>query len=302
MGQGVDRRTLLAAAAAVAIDPAVPPEVIDLWPAAPPGPGGPAEPERADARGAITRIARPRLVAYRPAEPTGVAAIVMAGGGYARVEAGRESTPLCRWLRDRGVAAFELIYRLPEDGWPPAAPFEDASRAVRVVRARAAGWGIDPARVGVVGFSAGGHLAGMTAARPDASPYAPVDGADAVSARPDFAALVYPVLSMTPPLDRTRARREILGRHPTAAEGEAHSVDRLVDARTPPTFLAHAADDPIAPVGATLATFAALRAAGVPAELHVFQAGGHGWGMGRDGAGPAAWPALLAAWAGIAAR
>jgi acetyl esterase/lipase len=105
---------------------------------------------------------------------------------------------------------------------------------------------------------------------------------------------------MAPPLDRTRARREILGRHPTEAEGLAHSVDRLVDARSPPTFLAHAADDPIAPVEATLAAFAALRAAGVGAELHVFQVGGHGWGMGRPGTAPAAWPDLFAAWAGLA--
>jgi acetyl esterase/lipase len=193
VGQGIDRRTLLAAAAAVPVGPAVPPAAIDLWPALPPGAGGPTEPERTDARGAVTRIARPRLVAYLPAKPTGAAAIVMAGGGYARVEAGRESTPACRWLQARGVVAFELIYRLPEDGWPPPAPFQDASRAVRVVRAGAARWGIDPGRVGVVGFSAGGHLAGMTAVRPDGAAYPPVDGADAASARPDFAALVYPV-------------------------------------------------------------------------------------------------------------
>lgn len=297
----LDRRSLLAtaiiAAAATTARAQTAPETIELWPAAPPGAPISPGPEQSTAKGNITRVSRPRLIVYRPAHPNGTAAVVMSGGGYAHLEAGMESTPACQWLQSSGVTAFELIYRLPEDGWPPVAPFQDGQRAMRIVRSRAAAYGIAATRIGVIGFSAGGHLAGMTAVRPAAQLYPPVDAADTVSARPDFAGLIYPVLTMMPPFDNTHSRREILGEHPSAADSEAWSVERLVDAHTPPTFLAQAADDPISPIDNSLMMFGALRAAHIPAELHIFQAGGHGWGMGHPGTEERVWPELFTNWA-----
>ncbi|BDA86778.1 twin-arginine translocation pathway signal sequence domain protein [Aureimonas sp. SA4125] len=300
----VDRRSFIAMAAlaeapAVLTAPSVAalPRNLPLWPGEPPGGrglSGPGPgPERMDGRGALSHVSRPRLVVHRPAEPsrrTDTAVIVVAGGGYGRIEAGRESVPACRWLQARGITAFELIYRLPGEGWSVTAPFADGQRAMRLVRAG----GFE--RIGMLGFSAGAHLAGMTAVRPDAGYQGPVDAADAQSARPDFVGLVYPVLSMMPPVDGTRARHAILGRHPGRAEAEAFSVERLVGADTPPVFLAQSADDPVAPIDNSLMMYNALGIAGVPAALHVFATGGHGWGMGRAGGEPADWSALFADW------
>jgi acetyl esterase/lipase len=286
---------MLAAADRVKAQPA--PETIDIWPAAPSGGPGPSGPETVSAKGSLTNVSRPRLNAWRPAQPNGTAVVVIAGGGYAHIEAGHESTPACEWLQSLGVTAFELIYRLPQDGWKPLAPFQDGQRAMRVVRARAAAFAIDPARIGVIGFSAGGHLAGMTAVRPEAQLYQREDVSDDVPARPDFAALIYPVLTMMPPFDQTHAKREILGPTPSAAESEAWSVERHVDGHAPPMFLAQAADDPISPVDNSLIMINALRAARVRGELHMFQSGGHGWGMGRPGTAEQAWPNLFAVWA-----
>lgn len=237
------------------------------------------------------------MLAYPPEKPDGTAILVISGGGYVRIAARIESTPCCRWLQSTGVSAFELIYRLPPEGWPREAPFQDAQRAMRLIRAAASSQAINPNRVGVIGFSAGGHLAGMTSVLPDQGWYPPVDAADTGSARPDFAALIYPVLTMMPPYDHTHSRRSILGEHPGPAESAAFSVERHVTDRTPPTFLAQAADDPISPVENSVLMFAALRAAHVAAELHIFQSGRHGWGMGRPGTEVRAWPALLLNWA-----
>jgi acetyl esterase/lipase len=297
----VNRRSLLTTvvvAAATATSRAqTATETIELWPAGPPGGPGPQGPEQRSPRGAITGVSSPRLIAYRPTQPNRTAVLVIAGGGYVRIGAGTEGTPTCQWLQSAGITAFELIYRLPGDGWPRLAPFQDGQRAMRIVRSRAAAYGIDAARIGVIGFSAGGHLAGMTAVRPTAPLYPPVDAADTVSARPDFAGLIYPVLTMMPPFDHTHSRREIVGPHPSEAESEDWSVERHVGAGTPPTFLAQAADDPVSPVDNSLMMFGALRAAQIPAELHIFQSGGHGWGLGRPDTEVHAWPGLFTDWA-----
>ncbi|MEG0881175.1 MAG: alpha/beta hydrolase [Janthinobacterium sp.] len=274
---------------------AAPPGAIVLWPGAPPGGAAPG-PQRDSAKGSITQVGQPYLIAHRPAQPNGLTILLVSGGGYAHIEAGKESGPVASWLQARGVTAFELVYRLPREGGGVAAPFQDGQRAMRVIRARAAEWGIDPARIGMLGFSAGAHLAGMTAVQPDAALYAPVDAMDAVSARPDFAVLLYPVLTMQPPFDTTHAKKQLLGSHPGQAARDAWSVERHVDARTPPVFLAQALDDPIAPPENSRLMDAALRRAGVPVELHLFQHGGHGWGLGKAGSEPAAWPRLLQAW------
>lgn len=272
-------------------------EAIPLWPLAPPGKFATSGPEKVNAEGSITNVGRPRLNVYRPARPNGAAVVVIAGGGYAHIEAGNESTPACRWLQSSGVTAFELIYRLPQDGWPPLAPFQDGQRAMRIVRAGAIKYGVDPARIGVIGFSAGGHLAAMTAVRPDNQLYPRTNSVDDASARPDFVGLIYPVLSMMPPFDQTNARRELIGTHPVLADSEEFSVERHVDEHAPPMFLAQSANDPKSPLENSLMMFAALRAVRTPSELHVFQTGGHGWGMGRPQTEVRAWPVLFATWA-----
>lgn len=272
-------------------------ETIKLWPGAAPDGAGPTGAERRSAAGSVTNVAAPYLVVHRPARPNGTAMLVISGGGYAHIETGKESAPAADWLASLGIVAFELVYRLPGEGWSGAAPLQDGQRAMRLIRSRASGFGIDPRRIGILGFSAGAHLAGMTAAQPDAARYASVDAADQLPARPAFSALIYPVLTMQPPFDQTHAKKSLLGAHPSQAMRDAYSVELQVSAGMAPVFLAQALDDPISPVDNSLLMLAALRTAKVPAELHLFQSGGHGWGMGKAGAAVRAWPQLFAAWA-----
>jgi acetyl esterase/lipase len=270
---------------------------VALWPSMPPGTMPSPGPEKVSGKGSITKVTHPRLRVYRPERPNGTAMLVIAGGGYAHIEAGNESTPASQWLQSLGVTAFELIYRMPEDGWAHDAPFQDGQRALRIMRAGAAKDGLSGDRIGVLGFSAGGHLAGVLETTPQVARYAPQDEIDKVSARPDFAGLIYPVITFMPPLDHTHSRREIAGEHPSDAQSAAFSVEKLVDSHAPPTFLAQATDDPISAIANSKMMFAALQAAHVPSELHVFPSGGHGWGMGRPGTETMQWPSLFAAWA-----
>lgn len=274
------------------------PQSIELWPGSPPGGTAPRGPERIGQSGtgvgAVSNISRPRIEIWRPARPNGTAVLIIGGGGYFRIGIGHEVQPTAQWLAALGVTPVVLYYRLPADGWPAVAPFQDGQRAMRILRAHAGELGLDPQRIGVVGFSAGGNLAGIVATRFANAFYAPVDAADQQSARPDFAGLIYPVTSLQPPYDTTRSSRELSTQADAAT---AYSVQLHVTHDTPPTFIAHAVDDPIVNVGASLSMFDALRKQQVPAELHVFEKGGHGWGLGRPGSLVAAWPRLFAAWA-----
>ncbi len=279
------------------------PDRIELWPGPPPGGGALDHEIRAYAEtreGAITAVAHPALLTLRPGRPNGTAVIVAAGGGYRRIEAAREGFGVGRWLAGLGVTVFVLVYRLPGEGWTagPDAPLADAQRAVRMVRGNARAWGLDPARIGALGFSAGGHLMGMLSVAAERELYAPCDSRDGLSARPNFSGLVYPVITLRAPFDVTSSRRMLVGETPTSAASEAYSVERAVSSATPPTFLTASADDPVVPVDNTLLMFAALRAKGVPAEMHLFEKGGHGYNLGVPGSPPAAWPGLFAAWAG----
>ncbi|QQP99099.1 alpha/beta hydrolase [Lysobacter enzymogenes] len=287
-----------AAAAALPAHAAPPaPEVVPLWPADQ-WPSPVRGPERTgrdgSASGAVSNIAQPRMEIYRPERPNGSAAVIFGGGGYFRIQIGGAARPTALWLQSIGVTAAVVYYRLPGDGWSPVSPFQDGQRAMRLMRARAAELGVDPQRIGVIGFSAGGNLAGITGTRFDAPLYPPLDAADRESARPDFLAMIYPVVSLKPPLDTTRSRRE-LGKQADAVE--AYSVEAHVRRDMPPVFLAQAADDPIADIGHSLAMFQATRAIGVPVELHAFERGGHSWGLGQPGTLVAQWPRLFAHWA-----
>jgi acetyl esterase/lipase len=305
------RRTLLGKLAIVAavgaaplcsIGPALAQEweEIPLWPGKPPGRGGVTGPEKLGSEGsglgALSNIAVPRMRVYRPAKANGAAVLVCGGGGYFRIQLAKESTPIARWLQQRGFTVFELIYRLPNDGWEATAPFMDAQRAMRIVRTRAAEFGIDPQHIGIMGFSAGGHLAGFTALQPQRQLYAGSDRFEKASARPDFSVLLFPVVSLRKPFDTTRTRREIVGDAPTAEAEKAWSLDSYASADAPPTIIFASADDKIAPPGHGIMLFEKLNAAGASAELHLFRDGGHGWGLGRPDQVLSQWPDMFAKW------
>ncbi|HUD42998.1 MAG TPA: alpha/beta hydrolase [Dokdonella sp.] len=283
-----------AAGAAPATDEA--PLTVPLWPVGH-WPAATQGPERigrdGSARGAVSNVSEPRLEIYRPQRPNGNAVVIFGGGGYFRIQIGGAARPTAQWLQSLGVTAAVVYYRLPADGWSAVSPFQDGQRAVRLVRAHAAEWGVDPAKVGVIGFSAGAHLAGILGTRYDEALYPAVDAADAASARPDYLGLIYPVISMKPPLDTTRSRRELDSQ---ADAVTAYSVESHVHAGMPPVFLAQAVDDATVDVGHSVAMYQAARAARVPVEMHLFEKGGHSWGLGEPGSLVGQWPRLFANW------
>lgn len=272
--------------------------LLPLWPGTPPGGGGPQGPPLVSAKGALSHLATPALEVYRPARPNGAAMLVAAGGGYKRMEMVQEARPAAHWLAARGVTAFVLRYRLPGEGWAsgPLAPLQDAQRALRLIRAQSAAFQLDPTRLGVLGFSAGGHLMGLAATRSQPPSYPATDAVDRHLARPAAAALVYPVITLLPPYDHTATRKVLVGEHPDAAQSRAWSVETGVTADCPPVFLLQAADDPISNPANTALMLQACERAAVTAERHLLPAGGHGFGMGRAEGPTASWPLALAAW------
>lgn len=241
----------------------------------------------------FTGVLRPSLEVHRPPAPNGSAVIVAPGGAYQRVVIDKEGRDIAEWLKRLGVTAFVLKYRLPGEGHaaPADAPLQDAQRAIRVLRGRAEVLGIDSQRIGIIGFSAGGHLAGSLAAHHDAKIYTPVDVSDGYSARPDFVILVYPVVG------QDFVRPDVLARSPDLdLMISSYPLDRGISGEWPPTFLLHTGDDTSFPAEGSIRLILALRTAGVPAEIHLFQNGGHGFGI-RNAEGPVAqWPTLCGAW------
>lgn len=281
--------------------------VIPLWPAGPPGGVTTGLMElivfRDNPFGLTDRAAHnvtaPSLSVFFPEKPDGSAILIIPGGGYKWVVIDKEGFEGARHFSAQGATVYVLRYRLPHQGWAagPDAPLQDAQRAMRLIRARAGEDGIDPDRITVAGFSAGGHLAGTLAMQFDKPVYAPVDAADALSARPDGAALVYPVATMAEPFAHPGSRLNMIGQAPSPEAIAAWSLETMVRADMPPVFLMHAADDEAVPVENALILYDALRGAGVPVALHVFEAGGHGFGLrGIAGTPLEAWPSLLRAW------
>lgn len=308
----IARRNLLGAGAALALLAGVVPlassavaesgpEEIVLWPGRPPGNGNVTGPEKIGGPGAgygaVSNVSTPRMRVYRPAKPNGAAVLVAGGGGYFRIQLWKESTPAAEWLQSRGFTVFELIYRLPNDGWDSTAPFMDAQRAMKIIRTRAPEFGVDPGRIGIMGFSAGGHLAGFTAYQPERALYAGGDTFEQVSARPDFAVLLFPVVTLRKPYDTTRTRREIVGDKATAKAEAQWSLDTWASKDAPPTIIFASADDKITPPGHGILLFETLVAAGASAELHLFRDGGHGWGLGKPEQVISQWPGLFENWA-----
>jgi len=242
-------------------------------------------------------VDKPKITVYlAPADrATGAAVVVCPGGGYQVLAADHEGKQIAEWLNSLGVSAFVLQYRLGERYHHPA-PLQDAQRAIRIVRSRAKEWRVDPKRVGILGFSAGGHLASTAATHFDDGQPDAADPIEREGSRPDFAVLCYAVISLEDPTAHAGSRRNLLGDPPDPALVALLSNDKQVTARTPPTFLWHTADDTAVPVENSLQFFEALHKAGVPGELHVFPHGRHGLGLAPGDPSVSQWPRLCAVW------
>jgi acetyl esterase/lipase len=263
---------------------------LDLWPEGPRGMPSPPPAEAVRERStdpiyndrAMFHVRRPRLAVFRPANPNGSAMLIIPGGSYARVVMDKEGFETARWLKARGVTVFVLFYRLAVDGWAdgPDVSRLDAGRAMRIVRRSFA-----PARIGAMGFSAGGHVCAslLTRAAPDMRPHAGI--------------LLYPVISLSPPDANVESRVNLLGPDPTPERERAYAPHLRVSGRTPPCLLIHAEDDAAVPVANTLLFRDALKASGVGVETHLFPDGGHGFGIRlAQGRSVAIWPELMLAW------
>jgi acetyl esterase/lipase len=224
---------------------------------------------------------------------TGAAVVVCPGGGYGGL-ADHEGLPIAHWLNTLGVTGVVLRYRLGPRYRHPLI-HGDAARALRTVRANAATWSIDPDRIGILGFSAGGHLASTASNHFDAGEPTAPDPVDRQSSRPDLSILIYPVITLEGRAGHVGSRNNLLGESPDAALIEQLSNHRQITDRTPPTFLVHAADDGPVPVENSLIYALALEAAGVPFAMQVYEKGGHGFGLGNDEV-TSQWPGQCARW------
>jgi acetyl esterase/lipase len=237
----------------------------------------------------------PTITPYLPPREraTGAAVVVCPGGGYQHL-ADHEGGPVAEWLNSIGVAAFVLKYRIAPRYHHPA-PMLDAGRALRAVRARAAEWGIDPHRIGILGFSAGGHLASTAATHFDAGRADSADPIERVSSRPDLVILIYPVITMR---EQTHggSRRNLIGEHPDPQLIAFMSNDEQVTKETPPAFLIHTVNDAVVPVENSLLFAAALRRAGVPYEMNLYERGPHGFGLAPNDAVLSSWAERCADW------
>ncbi len=268
---------------------------VTLWPHGAPDPHGPLTatgPEQDTTRPTdrivggrpvfrLGNVSNPTLTLYLASKAgnTGAAVVVFPGGGYSILAIDLEGTEVCDWLNSIGVSCLLLKYRVPSSGpWPKSsAALQDAQRALGLARQHAAEWGIDPKRIGVLGFSAGGHLAAAISTHYDQRLYPPIDAADRQSCRPDFAIVIYP------------------GYLAIADRNFEFNPDIPVTSATPPTFLVQAEDDTVH-VENVIQYFTELKKAGVPAELHVYTHGGHGYGLRPTDLPITHWPALAATW------
>jgi len=237
----------------------------------------------------------PTLTPYLPPKEkmSGAAIIICPGGGYTHL-ADHEGRPVAEWLNSLGITAFVLKYRLGPRYHHPA-PMQDAARAIRTVRARSAEWGLDPQRIGILGFSAGGHLASTAGTHFDSGKPGAPDAIERVSSRPNLMVLIYPVITMR---DKTHAgsKKNLLGVEPTPELVTLLSNEEQVTKETPPAFLVHTMTDAAVPVENSLLFVSALRRAGVAVEFHLYERGPHGFGLGGKDPILATWPDRCADW------
>jgi acetyl esterase/lipase len=247
---------------------------------------------------AITAITRPRIAVFCPPRPNGLVMLVAPGGGYQRVVWDKEGVDIARWLTGLGITVCVLIYRLPAEGHANGhhVPLQDAQRAMRLIRHHAVEWGVDPKRIGAMGFSAGGHVVASLATGFERVVYEACDASDSLSARPDFTVLAYPVISMESKIAHIGSRQNLLGSNGDVSIEKAFSCDECVNVDTPESFILLPDDDAAVPPENSIRYYLALHRAGVKVELHVFRDGGHGFGI-RLASGPvSAWTALCEGW------
>jgi acetyl esterase/lipase len=263
-------------------------EVKLLWPDGAPGAKGNDDGDK------------PSLTIYLPEKEkaTGAAVVIFPGGGYGHLAMDHEGHQIAEWLNSIGVAGFIVKYRHRNSGagYGHPAPIQDAQRAIRTVRSRAKEWGVDPCRIGIIGFSAGGHLASSAGTHFNTRYSEPVDEIDSCSCRPDFMILMYPVISFTEWYTHKGSRANLLGQNPDKNLVESFSNEKQVTPETPPTFLVHADDDKVVPPENSVAFYLALQKAKVPAEMHIYEKGGHGFGPGVGKGACSSWMVCCADW------
>ena len=243
-------------------------------------------------------VDRPIITPYLPPVGTanGTAVVIFPGGGYQHLSMEKEGSDVANWLAGTGVTAFVVRYRLGPTYHHPI-ELGDAQRAIRIVRSRATEWNIDARRLGIIGFSAGGHLASTAGTHYDAGNATSSDPIERVSSRPDFMLLLYPVITFRDTVLMHRGSRDnLIGKAPDPALVQLLSNETQVTRDTPPTFLVHSTDDRTVPVENSIMFYQALKAKGVPAEMHIFEYGGHGFGLAPSDPTLGAWTTLCEAW------
>ena len=246
--------------------------------------------------GRVRNVREPSLTIYLPPEDkaSGTAVVICPGGGYKTLAIKKEGYKIAAWLNSLGVAGFVLKYRHHQHAHP--IPLMDAQRAIRMVRSRSEEWNVDPDKVGIMGFSAGGHVASTLGTHFDTKTDGKSDPIDKIDCRPDFMILIYPVVSMLDHVTHKGSKINLLGENPKESIVEELSNELQVTKKTPPTFLVHAKDDKTVLPENTIYFYRALRKAAVPAEMHIYENGGHGFGLGIRGGLVASWPQRCMDW------
>ncbi|MEP7093003.1 MAG: alpha/beta hydrolase [Flavobacterium sp.] len=246
----------------------------------------------------LRNISKPTIEVY-PASAgnnSGTAVVVCPGGGYYGVSFISEGVEIAKWLNQLGITAVVLHYRLPDDAImknKSIGPMQDGQEAIRIVRRHAKEWGINPDKIGIMGFSAGGHLASTISTHFDEKVY---ESKDTTSARPDFSVLIYPVISMDSSITHGGSRENLLGKNPSPEMIKHFSNDLQVTGKTPPAFMVHSIDDGAVPVENSMEYALAMKKNHIPCELHIYERGGHGYGLGRSNGTESTWTEACSKW------